>query len=58
MDKAAFFNAVRGPLFKGRLTQSQVEGMEYLLAAWAGHPSGDAGKDKRDQPATGAEGKE
>ena len=22
------------------------------------HPSGDAGKDKRDQPATGAEGKE
>lgn len=38
MDKAAFFNAVRGPLFKGKLSQSQVEGMEYLLSAWAGQP--------------------
>ena len=38
MDKAAFFNAVRGPLFKGKLSQSQVEGLEYLLKAWEGQP--------------------
>lgn len=32
-DKRAFFDAVRGSLFGGRLTQSQVDGLETLLVA-------------------------
>ncbi len=31
---AAFFDAVRSSLFGGKLTQSQVSGLEALLAAW------------------------
>lgn len=30
----AFFDAVRDPLFQGRLTQSQVDGMKMTIAEW------------------------
>lgn len=32
MDKTKFFNAVRSTVFGGRLTQGQVDGIEYILA--------------------------
>ncbi|WP_304334843.1 hypothetical protein [Conchiformibius steedae] len=32
-DKRAFFDAVRGSLFNGKLSQSQVDGLETLLIA-------------------------
>mgnify|MGYP003606533765 CR=1 FL=1 len=38
MNKAAFFDSVRGSLFEGKLSQSKVEGLEYLLKAWEGQP--------------------
>lgn len=34
MNRSAFYSAVRASLFAGRLTQSQVEGMEFLLDAF------------------------
>lgn len=34
MDKKNFFDEVRKKPFNGRLTQSQVEGMEYILDVW------------------------
>lgn len=33
-DRKFFFDSVRADLFKGTLTQSQVDGMNYLLAVW------------------------
>lgn len=33
MDRSAFYSAVRASLFAGRLTQDQVNGMNYLLDA-------------------------
>jgi len=36
VNKAAFYAALR-PLFGGRLTQAQVDGIEAILAAWDAH---------------------
>ncbi|MBN8949128.1 MULTISPECIES: hypothetical protein [unclassified Rhizobium] len=38
MDHEKFFSAVRMSLFGGRLSTSQVDGMEAILTAWAGGP--------------------
>lgn len=34
LDEAAFFKAVNGPLFNGRLTRSQMDGIRVILDAW------------------------
>ncbi|MEO1159767.1 MAG: glycoside hydrolase family 19 protein [Pseudomonadota bacterium] len=34
MNLSFFFDAVRSSLFRGRLTTSQVEGMEFILEQW------------------------
>lgn len=34
IDRDKFFNGVRASLFNGSLTQSQVDGMNYLLDVW------------------------
>jgi hypothetical protein len=34
IDRDTFFNSVRSSLFKGGLTQSQVDGMNYLIDVW------------------------
>jgi putative chitinase len=36
-DRKHFFDTVRSILFKGTLTQSQVDGMNYLLDTWERH---------------------
>ena len=36
-DRKAFFDGVRKDLFRGSLTQAQVDGMNYLLAVWERH---------------------
>ena len=36
-DRKHFFDAVRKDLFYGNLTQSQVDGMNYLLEVWETH---------------------
>jgi putative chitinase len=36
-DRKTFFDAVRANPFQGNLTQSQVDGMEYLLGMWEKH---------------------
>jgi predicted chitinase len=41
MDAAAFFTVVREALFAGTLSQSQVDGINGLLAAWAKDGNGD-----------------
>lgn len=33
-DRKIFFDAVRGPLFNGSMTQQQVDGMNFKLAVW------------------------
>lgn len=33
MDRSKFFDAVRSPVFGGKLAQSQVNGMEAILDA-------------------------
>jgi hypothetical protein len=38
MDRTAFFTAIRGPLFSGRLDQGQVDGIEAILDAWQARP--------------------
>lgn len=38
MDHAKFFAAVRSSLFGGRLSASQVKGMEAILVAWQAAP--------------------
>ncbi|MDL2397475.1 hypothetical protein [Rhizobium mayense] len=38
MDRAEFFVAVRTPLFGGRLSQNQVNGIEAILDAWEASP--------------------
>lgn len=35
MDHKAFFDSIRGPLFKGDMAQPQVDGINTLLEAWA-----------------------
>ena len=37
-DRQTFFDSVRGSLFAGSLTQSQVDGMTYILSTWEGAP--------------------
>lgn len=34
IDRDAFFNGVRASLFGGKLSQSQVDGMNYLIDVW------------------------
>jgi putative chitinase len=36
-DRKFFFDTVRNDLFRGALTQDQVDGMEYLLTVWERH---------------------
>ena len=36
-DRKHFFDTVRKDLFRGTLTQAQVDGMNYLLAIWERH---------------------
>jgi putative chitinase len=36
-DRKHFFDTVRKDLFRGNLTQSQVDGMNYLLEVWEKH---------------------
>jgi hypothetical protein len=36
-DRKFFFDTVRKDLFRGKLTQKQVDGMEYLLVVWERH---------------------
>jgi putative chitinase len=36
-DRKLFFDTVRKDLFRGTLTQSQVDGMNYLLEIWEQH---------------------
>lgn len=38
MDHAKFFAAVRSPLFGGRLSSNQVNGIEAILTAWKAKP--------------------
>lgn len=38
MDHAKFFAAVRAPLFGGRLSTNQVNGMEAILTEWEAKP--------------------
>ena len=40
-NRDVFFNAVRGPLFHGAMTQSQVDGMNAILDAWEEFPRSD-----------------
>jgi putative chitinase len=37
-DRKVFFDAVRQKPFRGKLTQEQVDGMEFLLGAWEDSP--------------------
>jgi putative chitinase len=43
-DRTLFFDAVRSSLFSGRLTQQQVDGMNFKLDVWQAHHDG---KDRR-----------
>lgn len=43
MDRSIFYDAVRTSLFGGKLSHSQVEGMENLLDVWARHFADDFG---------------
>ena len=36
-ERKAFFDGVRKDLFRGNLTQAQVDGMNYLLEVWEQH---------------------
>jgi putative chitinase len=40
-NRQVFFNAIRGSLFHGSMTQSQVDGMEDILTAWEANPRSD-----------------
>lgn len=40
-DRETYFNAVRGPLFGGSMTEGQVIGQEALLLAWETNPLSD-----------------
>ena len=40
-DRKVFFDEVRVSLFSGTLTQQQVDGMSFKLAAWELHPQSD-----------------
>jgi hypothetical protein len=37
-NRKIFFDTIRGPVFAGSLTQGQVDGMNYILAAWEANP--------------------
>ena len=39
IDRDTFFPSVRASLFGGTLSQSQVDGMNYLLNVWEEHVS-------------------
>ena len=40
-NRKVFFDAVRGSLFHGGMTQQQVDGMNAILAAWEKNPRSD-----------------
>jgi putative chitinase len=40
-NRKIFFDAVRGPLFHGTMTQRQVDGMSAILSAWENNPRSD-----------------
>lgn len=40
-DRQVFFNAVRGSIFHGSMTQQQVDGMNAILDAWEVNPRSD-----------------
>ena len=40
-DRETYFNAVRGPLFGGSMTESQVIGQEAILLQWETNPPSD-----------------
>jgi hypothetical protein len=40
IDRDTFFNGVRASLFGGKLSQSQVDGMNYLLNVWEAYFEG------------------
>ena len=44
-DRKRFFDTVRKDLFRGNLTQSQVDGMNYLLEVWEKHFEADNPRD-------------
>lgn len=44
-DRKHFFDTVRKDLFRGNLTQSQVDGMNYLLEVWEKHFEADNPRD-------------
>jgi hypothetical protein len=44
IDRKAFFDAVRMPLFDGALTQRQVDGMEAILTEWDARGLADLGQ--------------
>ena len=37
IDRTAFYDSVRGSLFRGSLSKAQVQGLEKLLDVWFGH---------------------
>ena len=40
MDRRTFFDCVRGSVFRGRLSQTQVDGLNHLLDVWQREASG------------------
>ena len=40
-NRKTFFDAVRGSLFHGSMTQRQIDGMEAILSAWEENPRSD-----------------
>lgn len=42
MDHSIFFASIRNPLFKGELSQAQVDGLNTILEAWAKVGDGNA----------------
>ena len=38
-DRETYFDAVRGPLFGGSMTEGQVIGQEAILLAWEIEPA-------------------
>jgi hypothetical protein len=41
IDRTIFFDSVRGSLFSGTMSQSQVDGMNAILFAWEARPTSD-----------------